>query len=386
MAGMKYRTFGNTGLQVSALGFGCMRLPVIDGDNTRIDEDRAMEMIRHAIDHGVNYFDTAYPYHAESFAFPGSSEPFLARALKDGYREKVFLATKLPCWLVKSREEMDQYLDEQLERLETGCIDFYLLHSLNRKTWDKLVSFDVIDFLNSARASGKIRYAGFSFHDDFEIFREIVDAYDWNMCQILYNYYDEHFQAGRAGLEYAAGKGLAVIAMEPLRGGSLVTGLPEDARRIMQEEAQERSEVDWAFRWLWNQPGLSVVLSGMSDLEQVRENLELAGNVSDAPWTDGDKGAIGRISQVIKGLQKVNCTTCGYCMPCPEGVDIPLNFSLCNDHHMLKDKSAKTRYFGLLSESARASNCVECGLCEEKCPQQIPIMDELKYVTELFES
>ncbi len=383
---MKYRAFGKTGLQISILGFGCMRLPVIGGDHTSIDEEKATEMVRLAIDQGVNYFDTAYPYHAESFSVAGSSEPFLARALKEGYREKVYLATKLPAWLVGSREEMDLYLEEQLNRLETGCIDFYLLHSLNRASWDKLVAFDVFDFLNRAIASGKICHAGFSFHDEVDLFREIVDAYDWTFCQIMYNYYDEHFQAGKEGLEYAAGKGLAVVAMEPLRGGSLVNGLPKDARKILRKEVPERTEVDWAFRWLWKHPEVAVVLSGMSTLDQVKENLELAENVSDAQWTEGDRDAIEQVSQVIKKLQRVNCTTCGYCLPCPEGVNIPRNFSLCNDHHMLNDPSAKMRYKALLSEVERASNCVRCGLCEEKCPQQLPIMEDLAHVSELFGS
>lgn len=381
---MIYRSFGKTGLQISVLGFGCMRLPVIGRDVTHIDEEKAMEMVHHAIDHGVNYFDTAYPYHAEDFSKPGVSEPFLAKALKNGYREKVYLATKLPCWLVESREDMDRYLDEQLERLDTVTIDFYLLHALNRSTWDKMLRNGVVDFLNSALEAGKIRYAGFSFHDNIDLFKEIVDAYDWSFCQIMYNYFDEHFQAGREGLLYAAGKDLAVVAMEPLRGGSLVHGLPDGSSRFLHEAAPGRTEVDWAFRWLWNQPELSVVLSGMSDLAQVKENLELANSYSNAPWTVKDGEAIEQANQVIKKLQRVNCTDCGYCLPCPEGVNIPRNFSLCNDHHMLKDPGAKIRYHRLLSEAERASNCVQCGECEEKCPQQIPIMKELQHVAELF--
>jgi predicted aldo/keto reductase-like oxidoreductase len=383
---MNYRTFGKTGLHISVLGFGCMRLPVIGKDHSRIDEERAAEMVRHAIDRGVNYFDTAYTYHSESFSQGGSSEPFLAKALKNGYREKIHLATKLPCWLAHSREEMDRYLDQQLDRLDTGTIDFYLLHSLNRSTWDRMVSLDVFEFLDSAIRNGKIRYAGFSFHDEVDLFREIVDAYNWTFCQIMYNYYDEHLQAGREGLAYASGKGLAVVAMEPLRGGALVTGLPEDARKILNGAAPGRSEVEWALGWLWNQPEVSVVLSGMSHMDHVKENLELAGNSLNTLWTAEDDQAVRHAQKVIMKLQRVNCTYCGYCMPCPEGVNIPRNFSLCNDHHMLHDPSARIRYHGLLTEPERASSCIQCGVCLEKCPQQIPIPDELEHVSVLFDS
>ncbi|MCP4452671.1 MAG: aldo/keto reductase, partial [Planctomycetes bacterium] len=204
---------------------------------------------------------------------------------------------------------------------------------------------------------------------------EIVDAYDWSMCQVMYNYYDVNFQAGKEGLEYAAEKGIAVVAMEPLRGGSLVNGLPADARALLKEKAPERSNVEWAFRWVWNQPDVSVVLSGMSTMDQVTENLELTSRVSDAPWTERDRMTIEQVTGVIKELQRVPCTACNYCMPCPEGVNIPRNFSLCNDHHMLADPSAKGRYMGLLSEAEKASNCVRCGQCEPQCPQQISIMD-----------
>ena len=381
---MIYREFGKSGVQVSALGFGCMRLPLKGKDPSEIDEKQAMKMIRHAIDLGVNYFDTAYPYHGSDFSKAGTSEPFLARALGDGYREKVCLATKLPSWLVESREDMDRFLDEQLRRLETDRIDFYLLHALNSKTWKKLMQHNLFDFLESALKRGKIGYAGFSFHDELPLFKEIVDAYDWSFCQIMYNYYDEHFQAGREGMDYAAERGLGVVAMEPLRGGSLVNGLPSGARRVMQESAPGRSEVEWAFRWLWSQPEVSVLLSGMSDMEQVTQNLELAGRIPDSPWSPEEDATIGKVRDAIRSLQRVDCTSCGYCMPCPHGINIPMNFTLCNDHHMLNDPSARLRYNSYLNEEERASGCTECGECEEKCPQQIPIREELKYVGQLF--
>lgn len=383
---MKYREFGNTGLEVSVLGFGCMRFPVIGKDNARIDEGKAMDMVRHAIDQGVNYIDTAYPYHSADFSKGGSSEPFLAKALKDGYRAKVHLATKLPAWLVHSRSDMDKFLDEQVQRLDTESIDLYLLHALKRTTWDKLLKHDVIGFLNKALDSGKIKYAGFSFHDDTTLFKEVVDAYDWSFCQIQYNYFDEHFQAGVEGLKYAHEKGLAVVIMEPLRGGYLVNRLPEQVKQIFRETDRERSLMDWALRWIWKHPEAAVVLSGMSSLDQVNENLKLADEASDIPWNEKDELAIRKARSIIEGLQAVNCTTCGYCMPCPEGINIPRSLSLFNDHHVFNDTNAGKRYRMILSERERASSCIQCGECLEKCPQNILIPDELKRVAELFES
>lgn len=381
---MKYRIFGNTGLKVSALGFGCMRLPVTGNDQTRIDEGKASEMVRLAIDRGLNYIDTAYTYHTHDFSKGGSSEPFLARILREGYREKVYLATKLPVWLVNSREDMDLYLDEQLERLGTDKIDFYLLHSLKRSYWEKMVKYGVFEFLDHAAGTGRIGYAGFSFHDDIHLFREIVDAYPWTFCQIQYNYFDLDFQAGREGLEYAARRGLAVAIMEPLRGGSLINNLPEEARQAMNRAVPGRSEAEWAFRWLWHQPGISVVISGMSDLKHVVENLDLAGDVSDAAWNAIDQTAIEKVRDSIGSLQKVDCTYCGYCLPCPEGVNIPLNLALYNAHHIFGDKNARMRYWNVMNENERASACTECGDCEEKCPQQIRIRSELKQTADLF--
>ncbi len=381
---MKLTPFGKTGLQVSPLGFGCMRFPVIDSDNSRIDEKPAMEMVRYAIDHGVNYFDTAYPYHGFDFSKGGASEPFLAKALKDGYREKVYIATKLPSWLVETREDMDRFLDEQLERLETEYIDFYLLHGLDRKSWKKLLDLGVLEFLNSALEAGKIRFAGFSYHDEIDLFKEIVDAYEWTFCQIQYNYMDEEYQAGTEGLKYAATKGLAVVAMEPLRGGTLVNGLPPAARKVLEQADPEKSAVAWAFEWLWKHPEVTVVLSGMSHLDHVKENLQLAAELSQKEWEKEDEEAIQSAVRIIRAQQMVDCTACNYCMPCPEGVNIPRNFALYNDHHMLQDPAAKLRYQRLLSDIAKASNCIQCGLCEPQCPQNIPIRAELKHVDELL--
>ncbi len=381
---LKTKTFGTTGQEVSPLGFGCMRFPVLENDNSRIDEERAMEMIRYAIDNGVNYFDTAYPYHGFDFSKGGASEPFLAKALKNGYREKVFLATKLPSWLVESRADMDRFLDEQLERLETDHIDFYLLHAIDRISWKKLLQFGVLDFLSEALAKGKISYAGFSYHDEIDLFKKVVDAYDWSFCQIQYNYLDEEYQAGTEGLNYAAGKGLAVVAMEPLRGGTLVDGLPQTARKVLEEAAPGRTVVGWALEWLWKHPEVSMVLSGMSHLDHVKENLQLAGSLPQLVWTGKDEDAIRKAINIIRGKKMVDCTACNYCMPCPEGVNIPRNFALFNDYHMLQDPAAKLRYQRLLSDTAKASNCIQCGLCEPQCPQSIPIRAELRHVDELL--
>ena len=381
---MRKIAFGSTGLQVSPLGFGCMRFPVIGNDNSMIDEEQAIEMVHHAIDNGINYFDTAYPYHGYDFSIGGASEPFLAKALKNGYREKVYIATKLPSWLVESRKDMERFLNEQLERLNTSHIDFYLLHGLDKINWEKLQRFGVLDFLDKAIESGKISYAGFSYHDESELFKEIVDAYDWTFCQIQYNYMDEEYQAGKEGLLYAAEKGLAVVAMEPLRGGTLVNGLPPAARDLMHQVRPGRTSVGWALQWLWKQAGVTMVLSGMSHLDHVKENLQLSNDYAQKQWTEQDEDALKKVIGIIRGKQMVDCTACNYCMPCPEGVNIPRNFALFNDYHMLQDPAAKLRYQRLLSDEAKASNCIECGLCEPQCPQNIPIRAELKHVDELL--
>ena len=341
-------------------------------------------MVHHAINEGVNYIDTAYPYHGNDFSKGGSSETFLARALKNGYREKVHLATKLPTWLVHSRQDMDRYLEEQLKRLDTDCIDFYLLHALKRSIWDELVRNNVYDFMEDAVRAGKIRYAGFSFHDEINQFKKIVDDYNWTFCQIQYNYVDEDFQAGSEGLQYATDRDIAVVIMEPLRGGSLVNELPPEALEVFREAAPGRSQVGWALGWLWNQPGVTIVISGMSHMDHVKENLALAKSVPAISWTEKDEDAIRKVISIVNDLQKVNCTYCAYCLPCPEGVNIPRNLTLLNDHYVFHDPTAKQRYYGIFSDQERASNCTSCGECLEKCPQNIPIPDELKHLADLF--
>ena len=384
---MLYRTLGKTNEKVSALGFGCMRLPIIDGDTTKIDEEKAIKMIRHAIDEGVNYVDTAYPYHGTGMGSGGESEPFVGRALKDGYREKVNLATKLPSWLIKTREDMDKYLNEQLERLQTKTIDFYLVHALNAATWENLKKLGINEFLDSAIKDGRIRYAGFSFHDKLDVFKGIVDYYDWSFCQIQYNYLDENFQAGNEGLKYAASKGLGVVIMEPLRGGKIVKNLPEVVKNTFDKAEIKRSPAEWALRWVWNHPEVSVVLSGMNIMDNVTENIRVASDATPNSLTKKELETIDNVNKVFKERMKVNCTACEYCMPCPAGVNIPKNFTYYNEYSLFvtpeTDKELKNRYNSLKPEE-RADKCVECGKCETHCPQAIKIRDELKNVTALF--
>jgi predicted aldo/keto reductase-like oxidoreductase len=382
-----YRTFGKTNEKVSALGFGCMRLPIINGDTTKIDEEKAMKMIRHAIDEGVNYVDTAYPYHGTGMGSGGESEPFVGRALKDGYREKVNLATKLPSWLIKTREDMDKYLNEQLDRLQTKTIDFYLVHALSAATWENLKKLGIDEFLDSAIKDGRIRYAGFSFHDKLEVFKGIVDYYDWSFCQIQYNYLDENFQAGNEGLKYAANKGLGVVIMEPLRGGKIVKNLPEVVKNTFEKAEIKRSPAEWALRWVWNHPEVSVVLSGMNIMDDVTENIRVASDATPNLLTDKELETIDNVNKVFKERMKVNCTACEYCMPCPAGINIPKNFTFYNEYSLFvtpeTEKELKNRYSSVKPEE-RADKCVECGKCETHCPQAIKIRDELKNVTALF--
>jgi predicted aldo/keto reductase-like oxidoreductase len=377
---MLYRKLGKTGETVSILGYGCMRLPVIDGNPENIDEKKAIRLVRYAIDHGVNYIDSAYSYHS------GMNEVFLGKALKDGYREKVHLATKLSCKRVNCKEDMDRFLNEQLEKLRTDCIDFYLLHAVKKSYWEKMKKFGVIDFLERARAAGKIKYTGFSFHDEPDVFKEVVDAYPWDLCQIQFNYLDENFQAGIEGLKYAAEKGLAVVIMEPLRGGNLASKIPEDARKVWDRAEVKRTPAEWAFRYLWNYPEVSVVLSGMSEMEHLKENLRIAEQGQPNSLSAEEKSLISEVSEIYRSRIKVNCTNCKYCMPCPSGVNIPRNLSYLNDVFMLDDmENAKFQYGVLLLPEEKAGNCIECGECEEVCPQNIKIRKMLKEVREKFE-
>jgi predicted aldo/keto reductase-like oxidoreductase len=334
-------------------------------------------MLRYAIDSGINYIDTAYPYHG------GMSEIVIGNALENGRREKVYLATKLPSWLITSREDMDHYLNEQLERLKTDYIDFYLIHSLNKDFWANVKRHEVFDFLDSALKDGRIRYTGFSFHDDIALFKEIIDYYPWDLCQIQYNFMDENFQAGKEGLMYAASKGLGVVIMESLRGGYLVSAIPQNITEAWDSATVNRSPVEWCLRYLWNYPEITVVLSGMSDIKHVEENVLLADKGLPNSLTEEENQLIARVNEMYKSKMKVNCTGCQYCMPCPSGVNIPECFKFFNNAKMFDNVQAEKLQYGNLE--GKASNCVECGECEEKCPQQSPIREKLKEVVEIFE-
>jgi predicted aldo/keto reductase-like oxidoreductase len=376
---MKYRTFGQLDWQPSVLGFGVMRLPVIDDDPAKIDEPEATRMIRHAIDHGVNYVDTAYPYHG------GNSERFLGQALQGGYREKVKLATKMPCWLIETSADFDKYLDEQLEKLGTEHIDFYLLHGLNEGRWRKMRDLGVREWSEKPIRDGRIGYLGFSFHDTYQVFKEIVDKHDWTFCQIQYNYMDVEYQAGAEGLRYAASKGLAVVIMEPLLGGNLVDPPPR-IQAYWDMAPQKRTPADWALQWLWNQPEVSVVLSGMSTMQHVEENVASASVSAINILTEDELALADRVRQQYQQLRPIPCTQCRYCMPCPNGVDIPRNFRLYNDGVMYENPDRSRRIYGWLSrdEGVGADACNQCHECEDDCPQNIAISDWMPVIHEVL--
>lgn len=372
---MQYRTFGNLDWQASALGFGCMRLPTLDGKSGSIDQAEATKMIRRAIEAGVNYFDTAYVYHDQM------SEVVLGKALEGGYRERVRIATKSPIWLVKESADFDRLLDEQLRRLQTGTIDFYLLHALNRDSWTKVQQLDLLRRAEAAKADGRIRYLGFSFHDNLETFKHIVDGYDaWDFCQMQYNYMDTTVQAGTEGLRYAAAKGLAIVIMEPLLGGKLALDLPA-TRPLWESAAQKRKPADWALQWLWNQPEVSVVLSGMSALEQVEENIRSADASGPGVLSSTDIELVAKVCEVVNSLSPIPCTRCEYCLPCPNGVNIPRNFDVYNRVAMYDAlDDCRFEYSRWIPDNEKAAVCIQCDECLSKCPQQISISTWLPVV------
>ena len=375
---MNYRTdkYGN---RLSILGFGCMRFP---RKHATIDSKETEREIMTAYENGVNYFDTAYIY-------PGSEATLGEILEKNAIRENVYIATKLPHYLIKTREELDKRFNEQLKRLRTDYVDYYLMHMLTDvDTWDRLKALGIVEWISEKKTSGAIRQIGFSYHGNSQMFCNLVDAFDWDFCQIQYNYMDEHSQAGRHGLNYANSKGLAVIIMEPLRGGKLVSHLPEEAKEIFKNYKTKHTPAQWSFRWLWNQPEVTVVLSGMNSDEVVRDNINTASTTSVGELGEDEEKMLKDVVAAINSKMKVGCTGCGYCMPCPKNVDIPGTFAAYNRRFSEGKFRSLVDYFmctTLRPNSTAASNCIGCGKCEKHCPQGIAIRQELKNVKKSLE-
>lgn len=353
-----------------------MRLPML-GQN--VDEVRAIKQIRYAIDNGVNYVDTAAPYHE------GKSEVVLGKALRDGYRRKVKIATKLTLSMLNKPEEMESFLDMQLKKLKTNFIDYYLLHGIDAISWTKLQKFNAIDFLEKSQAKGKIVNIGFSFHGSKSLFKQVVSSANWTMCQIQYNLLDENYQAGTESLQYAASKNLAVMIMEPLRGGLLANNLPKEVKRTYSLAKTKRSPAEWSLRWVWNHPEVTVVLSGMNDEKQIEENIAICETALPKSLTRYDLSIIRKATIFYRKVMKIPCTACAYCMPCPNGINIPFNFELMNMYNLGVKNQSLQMYNALLknpinNNRSDASLCKTCGLCEKKCPQHIKISNELKSV------
>ncbi len=366
---------------MSALGFGAMRLPIVGGDASKIDEPQTTKMIRYDIDNGVNYVDTAYVYHR------GNSEAFVGEALKNGYREKIKLATKMPTWLAKSKEDLDRILNEQLKRLQVDYIDFYLLHGIRKEHWPKLKELRATEWAEKKINEGKIKHLGFSFHDEYDLFKEIIDSYDkWTFCQIQYNYTDSDYQAGTKGLKYAASKGLAVVVMEPVAGGRLSVNPPEAIQNLWDQSGIKSTRAELALRWVWNHPEVSLALSGMSTMEQVVENVKTAEHSEPGNLTEKEKLFVEQLTQKYKTSGFIGCTDCRYCMPCPQGVNIPQIIGLFNEFYMKnQDDEIKKKYWEHVTPESQAKMCVRCKKCESLCPQQLPINEIMSRAVFVFQ-
>ncbi|MCP4536045.1 MAG: aldo/keto reductase [Chloroflexi bacterium] len=383
---MQYRKMGSLDWKVSALGLGCMRLPSRRINRMRADTEKSIHLIRYGIDLGINYIDTAWPYHL------GDSEKILGQVLKDGYRERVYLVTKLFMPMVREAQDFDRYLDRQLERLQTDYLDMYLFHGLNAGGFEKVKRLGLIEKMVKAQRQGRIHHIGFSFHDTLPVFKEIIDYYDWDMTQIQYNYMDTGIQATTDGLTYAHSKGIAVVVMEPIKGGVLANP-PAEALDIMRSAGIDRTPVDWALQFLWNRPEVSVVLSGMGSRQMVGENCASADRSGIGSLSAEEEAVIARLAEVYRSKILVPCTACGYCMPCPASVNIPQNFAILNNVSIEQSRMmrwmVKRGYNKLVGSKEKldkqnpngnASLCINCGKCLEKCPQQIDIPVELEKV------
>lgn len=372
---MNYRKFPGTDITVSALGFGCMRLPVLSTEGNPIDRAEGKRMVDRAIDGGVTYFDTAYGYHNEE------SEVFVGEALK-GLRNRVTLTTKLPCWKVEKREDMDALLDTQIKRLQTDHVDFYLLHALNANSYDKMVSLGVFEFLDRAQAQGKIRYPGFSFHDDSATFRRIVDAYPWKLAQVQMNILDEDKQATMEGVRYAGSKGIGIVVMEPLRGGALARTLPPEVRDIYAHASVQHSAVEWAFRYLLDKSEFITILSGMSDMQQLEDNLRIFSEAGVDCLSSEQRDMLAQVRAAYENRVRVGCTGCEYCQPCPAEVPIPKIFRPYDQAAIFDNFEP---FFERYAEKVGQNRCQDCGACEAACPQKIHVRDWLKRIQAEYE-
>ncbi len=373
---MEYRSMDKLGVKPSLLGFGCMRFPL--REDGHIDEAEAEKMLDKAIASGVNYIDTAYPYHN------GDSEPFVGRVLKKYDRGSLYLATKLPVWKVETIEDVKETFQEQLNRLQVDYVDFYLLHALSKERWDKILKLGILDYCEELRSQGKIKYLGFSFHDSYEVFEEILTYRSWDFCQIQYNYMDREHQAGEKGYALAERLGVPMVIMEPIKGGSLAV-LPEDIAAMYKDVDPQASVSSWALRWVGTHPNVKVILSGMSTYDQVLDNLNTFENYKSLNVEE--QKLVDQVAKTMKSRVKNGCTGCRYCMPCPFGIDIPKNFAIWNHEAMYGNpEAAKKKYERELSESARADQCRKCGACEKECPQAIAIRQDLVRVAEDFKN
>lgn len=365
---MEKRRFEKLNIESSLLGFGCMRFPLDQDGN--IDEKEAERMIDHAIENGVTYIDTAYPYHN------GDSEPFVGKVLKKYDRNSFTLATKLPIWDVNSQEQAREIFEAQLKRLDVEYVDFYLLHALDYKKWQKVLDYHIIELCEELRKEGKIKYLGFSFHDGYPVFEEILRYHHWDFCQLQLNYMDMDVQAGMKGVQLAEELGVPIVVMEPIKGGSLAS-LPDDVEKIFKDYDSKSSIASWALRYVGTLPGIKVILSGMSTYDQVEDNLKTFNNYKDL--NNEELAVVQKVADTLKARMKNGCTGCAYCMPCPFGVNIPQNFKLWNNYFVYNNDKFKTRYLQLDKE--QSTYCKQCGACERMCPQQLPIREHLKQVS-----